>query len=143
MQIPVPHFAIISQVLTFGLRLDRTLNRILKWEESRSELVSEAKKLEYQRRGELYLDMTKSVSVDDAVAAGLVASGGSNDVVGAFLKNFSGMLKGGTGEYNSPIILTQQESVRRLFLQISDDSIKSKLELFSSLHPYDYIPLPA
>lgn len=121
----------------FDYGLDTLAERIIKTGPDHYELVSEATKMQYKRQGKKFIDVTSVVSVEDAVNAGYVASGGNHDVVSIFGKQLS-TLKKPIPTYNYPANATQQKVVDPLVEQINLDGVKSNLAQFSSFYTRYY-----
>lgn len=130
----------LVQALSFGslnFGLDTFVNRIIKTGPEHYELVSEATKIQYKRQGKKFIDVTSVVSIDDAVAQGMVASAGKSDVVTFFAKQIKSVKKP-IPAYNYPTNASTQKVVQPLLKQIDLDRVKSNLGEFSSFYTRYY-----
>lgn len=128
----------IAQALSLGLGfIDATPNRLIKLGPSVFQYVSEATKLQYRREGKRFIDVTDTVTVEDAEAAGMVASGGSDGFLSLFTKNIA-TLKKPIPKYNYPANATQQHVVQPLLDKINIDRVKANLGQFSAFYTRYY-----
>lgn len=129
-----------TQALSFGQLAsiyDRSANRVIKTGPESYEVVSEATKIQYRREGRKFIDVTQSISAEDALQQGLIAGAGSNGIINVFTKQIT-TLKSLPPVYNYPTEVVQSEIVAPLLEKIDIDRVKSNLGQFTSFYTRYY-----
>lgn len=133
-------FIAASEAISFGVldqSLGRTPDRVIKTGPLNFEVVSEATKLEYRRQGKRFIDVTESVSVQDAYEKGMISGVGENNILTVFSKQVE-TLKKPIPSYNYPTNTTQKSIVGPLLEEIDIERVKSNLAKFTSFYTRYY-----
>lgn len=129
-----------SQALSIGPLssiYDRSANRVIKTGPESYEVVSEATKLQYRREGRKFIDVTQSISAQDALLQGLIAGAGSDGILNVFSKQVT-TLKKPPPLYKYPTKAAHSEIVTPLVENIDIGRVKANLGQFTSFYTRYY-----
>lgn len=129
-----------AEALSFGLLAalyDRRADRVIKTGPNAYEVVSEATKLQYRREGKRFIDVTQTISRQDALEQGSIAGAGSDGTIN-FFSNQGSTLKQTPPVYKYPTEAVQNKIVAPLVDKIDIDRVKSNLGQFTSFYTRYY-----
>lgn len=100
-------------------------------------LASEAEKINMRRNGENFIDVTGVISVEDALAQGLVAGAGSHNIINVFSKQID-TLKKTIPEYQYPNSTAQGAVVNAALKCVDLAKVRDNLAHFTSFYTRYY-----
>lgn len=129
----------VANALSFGAInvFGSARDRVIKTGPDQYEIVSENTKLAYKRGGRRFMDVTGSISVEQAVNQGLVAPARDFNILTVFSKQLES-LKAPIPVYSYPTHAAEKPLVQSLVDKISIDSVKANLAEFTSFYTRYY-----